>query len=411
MREEMVTSEQGIMLYAEVGLSENTFYRNVREGKIRKYLPEGRQRDALYNAEDIRTIVEFYRRKRKGRVEAIRTLKEGPGKTDWVQSGNLPYLVAHDYDVFGMLERLIAATSQPSALNSDALSAFEFLTQACWRLCNSGQLIIAQTTLSSFFPALKQVAASDSSAASLASRALHLQSILSHHILNKPTDKITICQHSVALAKQSGDYSTLVTTLTELAVAYRYAEQYEEVLRTCQENVCYCDRATPLVQARAYAEAALAFALRNRRREASFYLDLAQDIFPDHPEQDASFWFADSGYHVLVLRELFIHLKFGEAEAAWDTFEQYKKHAPPLLIPERYRLEILNAQGRAALLGNDLEKYASCLEEGIAGAIALKSKKRLAEAYSIFQQDMPTDWLQHQKIKPIVERYHLQPDS
>jgi hypothetical protein len=100
MEEEMMTSEQGIKLYAEVGLSENTFYRNAREGKIKKTLPEGRQRDALYRAEDIRTIVEFYRRKRKDRVQAIRTKKEERGKTDWVQAGDLPYLLALDLNVY-----------------------------------------------------------------------------------------------------------------------------------------------------------------------------------------------------------------------------------------------------------------------------------------------------------------------
>lgn len=104
MKDEMMTSEQGLKLYAEVGLTENTFYRNAREGKIRKYLPEGRQRDALYSAEDIRRIVEFYRKKRKGRIEAIRTKKDEQAVTDWVQAGDLPYLLALDYQVFGVDE-------------------------------------------------------------------------------------------------------------------------------------------------------------------------------------------------------------------------------------------------------------------------------------------------------------------
>jgi hypothetical protein len=103
-KEETMTPAQGIELYAEVGLSENTFYRNVREGKIRKFLPRGRQRDALYSAEDIQNIVEFYRRKRRGRVEAIRAKKEEQGQTDWVQAGDLPYLLALDYEVFGIDE-------------------------------------------------------------------------------------------------------------------------------------------------------------------------------------------------------------------------------------------------------------------------------------------------------------------
>src|SRR6266700_7870654 len=100
----MITSEQGIKLYAEVGLSENTFYRNAREGKIRKLVPKGKTRDALYNAEDIQNIVEFHRLKRRGRVEAIRSKKEEQAKTDWVQAGDLPYLLALDYEMFGIDE-------------------------------------------------------------------------------------------------------------------------------------------------------------------------------------------------------------------------------------------------------------------------------------------------------------------
>src|SRR5437588_7751693 len=100
MKEEMITSEQGVKLYTEAGLSENTFYRNAREGKIRKILPKERQRGALYSADDTRAIVELQRMKRKSRVEAIRNERKEQGKTDWVQANDLPYLLALDYEMF-----------------------------------------------------------------------------------------------------------------------------------------------------------------------------------------------------------------------------------------------------------------------------------------------------------------------
>lgn len=102
--EELLTSEQGVRLYEEAGISENTFYRHAREGRIKKFLPEGRQRDALYSAEDIRKIVEFLRLKRKGRVEAIRSKREELARTDWVKAGDLPFLLALDYEMFGIDE-------------------------------------------------------------------------------------------------------------------------------------------------------------------------------------------------------------------------------------------------------------------------------------------------------------------
>lgn len=104
INEELVDSKQAVKLYEEAGITGNTFYRHAREGKIRKFLPEGRQRDAYYSLEDIRKIVEFQRLKRKNRVETIRNKKEAQGRTDWVQAGDLPSLLALDYEMFGIDE-------------------------------------------------------------------------------------------------------------------------------------------------------------------------------------------------------------------------------------------------------------------------------------------------------------------
>lgn len=70
---------------------------------------------------------------------------------------------------------------------------------------------------------------------------------------------------------------------------------------------------------------------------------------------------------------------------------------------------MLNYQGQAALYSGQIEKYAICLEKGIEGAIALQSKKRLAEALDIFTGEMPKLWLREQPIKLVVERFHLLP--
>jgi len=67
------------------------------------------------------------------------------------------------------------------------------------------------------------------------------------------------------------------------------------------------------------------------------------------------------------------------------------------IIPERTRLEILNHQGRAALLSQDLEKYATCLQEGLDRAIRLQSQKRYNEAVGIYQT-IPASWATHSRI-------------
>lgn len=106
MSKEMIASEEGIKLYTEVGLSENTFYRHAREGKIRKSLPGERERGALYNRSDVEKIVEYQKIKRAKQLKAVRATNEEASKTDWFTDIDLPYLLALDYQMYGIEESL-----------------------------------------------------------------------------------------------------------------------------------------------------------------------------------------------------------------------------------------------------------------------------------------------------------------
>jgi hypothetical protein len=104
--ENMISAEEGVQLYAEAGLSENTFYRHAREKKIRKTLPGDRERGALYSKQDIKKIIEYQKIKSRKRSEAIRTSKEDGSKTDWFNENDLPYLLVLDYQMYGISESL-----------------------------------------------------------------------------------------------------------------------------------------------------------------------------------------------------------------------------------------------------------------------------------------------------------------
>ncbi len=102
----MISAEEGIQLYTEAGLSENTFYRHAREKKIRKILPDDRERGALYSKEDIKKIIEYQKVKSRKRLEAIQAAKEDESKTDWFNENDLPYLLVLDYQMYGISESL-----------------------------------------------------------------------------------------------------------------------------------------------------------------------------------------------------------------------------------------------------------------------------------------------------------------
>ena len=295
---------------------------------------------------------------------------------------------------------------KPMDVNEETLLHLEELTRTCWELSNGTELHIAEGVLPQFLPRLVEIAPYQPRAAGFVAQCLQLKSILVAHKLNL-SDKIALCEQSVDYAKQAKDHNVLVAALIQLAVAYQYAKQPTDALRSYQEALLYAQQISPLLQSRVYVEAAEAFALHNRRREAEFYLSMGYEVFPDQPEQDLAFVYADSGRFTLALYDGLMHLDNNQPEQAWKVFETFKKSPFARTTPERIRLEIVNHQGRAAILSKNLEQYVLCLDDGLSGAIALDSRKRYDEAVTIFQQDMPKDWRHELKIREIAEKYHL----
>lgn len=298
-------------------------------------------------------------------------------------------------------ERL--ATSAAS-INEATLNHFENLMQTCWQLSNTSELPTAEKLIPQFLPRLQELAPTQPRIAVLASQGLQLHSILVAHRF-KLLDKILLCEKAVQHAKQGNDINTTVAALVQLGVAYQYAQQPDKALTTYQEALQYSEQTAPLLRARVYAESAEAFAQYQRKREAEFYLSLAYEVFPQQPELDPTALYADCGTHTLALYDGLTKLDLQQPEKAWSTFNDYTAQTN-IQTPERIRLEIINHQGRAAMLAGDLEAYASCLQDGLHGSITIKSRKRYDEAVNIYQS-IPTTWKKHALIAPLSEQFQL----
>ena len=308
-------------------------------------------------------------------------------------------------------ERLSSSLATPSNLDAATLQHFETLTATCWDLSNTGQLQLAEQVLASFLPRFLQLAPYHTQAASLASHGLRLQSILAAHRL-KLADKVTLCEQAVVYAKQANDYPILMAALIELGVAFRYVQQDENVLRVSQEMLSYSRYVPPLLQARSYMVAAVALSRCGRTREAEFYIQLAYETFPDHSEYDL---LTHANANILSMGEYegLAYLSQGKGDKAFATFGgklfegRLTGYQSTSVLPERIRVEMTNLQGQAAILSNNLEQYVRCLEEGLTGAIALKSQKRFHEAMTIFRQKVPAKWRNEPQLKDIAERFQL----
>jgi len=306
-------------------------------------------------------------------------------------------------------ERLFLAQQAPSSsafLNAATFEHFKQLLMSSWQLCNENQLDAAERVVLGFLPQILSLPKHEPDTAFLASNGLRLQSIFAHHHL-RLSEKIRLCEQSVNYAHYAGNANTLVTGLIELAWAHKYAKQSEKCWMLLQEALNQSHQASPLVQARAYSEYALALAEKGRIREAEFYIELAVEVFPDDPTKDPGCAFADSNMFDISYCAGFVYIYSGSITKAFDAFERYKQHPSGLTIPERYRLIIANGQSQAAILANEAERYADHLEDVILGSLRLRSKKRFGEALHIFQEEMPSSWLSVNRIRQIAEQYGL----
>jgi tetratricopeptide (TPR) repeat protein len=302
-------------------------------------------------------------------------------------------------------ERL--AYSKSSHLTSDAYVYFQDLIENGWELSNVGEWDIAEQVLHSFLPDVIRHAVEQREAALLAAQGLVLRSILLAHQM-KLSAMIPLCQQAVLYAKGTGDHTTICASLNGLAVAFKYNQQFDRSLQTYMEALDYCDKhASALIRSRIYAGAAAALARCGRNQEAEHAIHLAYDHFPEHPEQDSHFFSTDHGWYMIAYYQGLMHLAMNQPLEALKAFEQYEHHPPTNGVPRRNQLEIINHQGRAAILAHQLDLYASCLESGMSGALALNSKKRLDEAVTIFREEMPQSWQKEQPIKRVLEHYPM----
>jgi hypothetical protein len=92
------TAEEAIKVFEDAGLSENTFFRKVRNKEIDKLLPEGRERGAFYPKDQVEKAATRKRATSKKEVTKKRTVP--PVIMDWVKPEDVPSGLALDHIVY-----------------------------------------------------------------------------------------------------------------------------------------------------------------------------------------------------------------------------------------------------------------------------------------------------------------------
>lgn len=302
-------------------------------------------------------------------------------------------------------KQLLSPGTDVGKTNEATLLGFEKLIDACWQLSLGHELRLTEellpTCMTKLVPIAQQPSKHQQQAASLAAQGYQIYSVLALH-RNDLVAKELYSKQAVHYALLSGDRNILVISLRQLADAYRYNNQYPQMLQTYQNALQYIEEISPLFQSCMFSGLAIAYAHLDQRQNALTHLGFAIDAFPEHPNADPGYSFADFDQPWLILREGIIRTRLGQTKQALDTFKRIEQ--PGVVIPERIRLEIVNQQGKTAIIAGDLEQGATYIEAGVTGSRELGSQRRYNEAHSNFNQ-MSLLWPQEKRVKALGELF------
>jgi hypothetical protein len=292
--------------------------------------------------------------------------------------------------------------SHGSPMTVDALDSYWQILDQCWTLCNGGQLVVVHGLIQTYLPHVLRHAPDRPAAAALAAQSLRLLSVVRTHEL-RLHEKVALNQQAVEYARQAGDTTVLASALTELAVAFKYADQPHNSFAVYDEALNHAERAAPLVRSRVYAATAAACAQRSLWKEAAKYMGLAHQAFPASPQREPNWLSADFGVWLLAFYEGLSHMFGHDLVNARRAFSSYEQHPTASLTPERNRLEILNQQARVAILDDDRDAFATYLESSVVRSITIRSRKRLDEAVSLYRHEIPANWREHLRGRQFID--------
>lgn len=290
-------------------------------------------------------------------------------------------------------------------VNDATIRGYENLIEACWQFSRGNQLLYAEKLLpeciSKLVPLTHQSSQYQQPAALLVAQGYRIYSILALHKNDFPAREL-YCKQAAAYSVLAGDRPLLISSLKGLGDTYYYGNRYIPALQTYQDMLQYSHGLSHLLKSKIYTSLAVAYAHVDQGQDAFHFLGLALDNFPDNPEADSSFSYAEFDHSQLILWEGITRSKLGETRKAFDIFRRIEQ--PDIIIPERIRVEILNQHAKTSIISGDLEQSAAYVGYGVVGAKALSSQRRHNEAYDNYKQ-MILLWPQEKRVKELGELF------
>ncbi len=292
----------------------------------------------------------------------------------------------------------------------------DFLTQcaasitACWHLLNGEGLVTVEYALPKYLSLLVGLARQPSpyqkTAAYLAAQGSLLMNLVSYHRL-RFREALAYAKQAVALASVSEDRNLYVYALTFLGGAFGRNGQPEAMLQMRQEAEQYLDKEVVLpLRSHVLADLAYAYAQNGQFQDALRCMGEARNLFTSEFGAVPFFVSANYGLYHLILFEGMSHLALGESDAehvqhhsqqAMRALAQFGQLPSTIMVPERYKIQIINERGAAAVGARNMEEFEYYLLAGVEGAKALGSEKRRQEAIANWKAACKA-WPREEKI-------------
>ena len=267
---------------------------------------------------------------------------------------------------------------------------------ACWHLLKGSELAVVEQTISGYLPILAQLVQQPSryqkTAARLATQGYRLKGIVALH-QNNIKARETCCQRALHYSEIAEDASSIVAALISLASTSYYDKDPQKAASIYQKALSHIKHIPPLQRARLSVELAVVYAQQGREQEALHFMELAQKAYPERPENDPSFLYAEFSSASMILETGLTYLALaqrypqrGYGKHAWETFVRIEEPQSQSAIPRRIFYEVTNQQAETALVLRDQERFRTYLEKGVQGANLLNSKQRRREAIEAYKR-------------------------
>jgi tetratricopeptide (TPR) repeat protein len=291
---------------------------------------------------------------------------------------------------------------------------------ACWQLLRGSDLKVVDHVLATCLVPLAGIAhqhtKNQKTAATLASQAHRMRGLVAGHV-----KQIALHEHharqALRYATMASDVGCQVIALNSLGQAQYWQAQYysadpAQALATFERMSALEGQMPAQQRSRLHAELSAVYGQLGREQDALRSARHAEDIYPDDPEDDPSYLYAELTPAILGLKQGLAYLALAERHRgrgyqrrATDVLGRIDQ-IPTMTVSDRVRAEIANHQARAAVLLDDMEAFELYIHRGLDGAALLGSKQRLREALHTCQ--LAADrWPGEPRVKAVTERLQL----